>query len=49
MPLEHLLMVEPQSAHFTSPDSRWALIEKIEIGEKHPDTGQQEVKVFWKF
>ena len=25
------------------------LIEKIEIGEKHPDTGQQEVKVFWKF
>ena len=24
MPLEHLLMVEPQSAHFTSPDSRWA-------------------------
>ena len=25
------------------------LIEKIEIGEKHPDTGRQEVKVFWKF
>ena len=25
------------------------LIEKIEIGEKHPDTDQQEVKISWKF
>lgn len=25
------------------------LIEKIEIGEKNPDTGQQEIKVHWKF
>jgi len=26
-----------------------ALVEKIEIGEKNPETGQQEVKVTWKF
>ncbi len=25
------------------------LVEQIEIGEKNPATGQQEVKVFWKF
>ena len=25
------------------------LVERIEIGEKNPATGQQEVKVFWKF
>ena len=25
------------------------LIEKIEIGEQDPDTGQQEVKIHWKF
>lgn len=25
------------------------LIEKIEIGEKHPDTGQQNVSITWKF
>ena len=25
------------------------LIEKIEIGEKHPDTGQQNVSIAWKF
>lgn len=25
------------------------LVERIEIGEKNPTTGQQEVKVFWKF
>ena len=26
-----------------------SLIDRIEIGEKHPVTGQQEVKVFWRF
>lgn len=25
------------------------LIDRIEIGEKDPTTGRQEVKVFWKF
>ena len=25
------------------------LIQKIEIGEQDPDTGQQEVKIHWKF
>ena len=25
------------------------LVERIEIGEKDPDIGQQEFKVFWKF
>ena len=25
------------------------LVERIEIGEKNPETGRQEVKVFWKF
>ena len=25
------------------------LIEKIEVGEQDPDTGQQEVKIHWKF
>ena len=25
------------------------LIEKIEIGEKHPDTGKQNVSITWKF
>lgn len=25
------------------------LIEKIEVGEKNPDTGNQEVKITWKF
>ena len=26
-----------------------ALIEKIEIGEANPDTGEQEVRITWKF
>ena len=26
-----------------------ALIEKIEIGETNPDTGEQEVRITWKF
>jgi hypothetical protein len=25
------------------------LIEKVEIGEKDPETGHQEVKIHWKF
>lgn len=25
------------------------LIDRIEIGEKHLETGRQEVKIFWKF
>ena len=25
------------------------LIDRIEIGEKDPITGRQEIKVFWKF
>ena len=25
------------------------LVEKIEIGEKHPDTGKQDVSITWKF
>ena len=25
------------------------LVEKIEVGERNPDTGEQEIKIFWKF
>ena len=26
-----------------------ALIDKIEIGERNPDTGEQQVRITWKF
>ena len=26
-----------------------ALIEKIEIGERNPNTGEQQIRVTWKF
>ena len=26
-----------------------ALVEKIEIGERNPDTGEQQVRITWKF
>ena len=26
-----------------------ALVEKIEIGEHNPDTGEQQVRITWKF
>ena len=26
-----------------------ALIQKIEVGEQDPDTGEQEVRITWKF
>ena len=26
-----------------------ALVEKIEIGERNPDTGEQQVRISWRF
>ena len=26
-----------------------ALVDKIEIGERNPDTGEQQVRITWKF
>ena len=26
-----------------------ALVEKIEIGERNPDTGEQQVRITWRF